>query len=396
MPHAGTNPFWGPDWADIRALWPLDPKVAHLNHGSFGAVPTPVQRRQAEYRERAAANPMRFFKRELPAERERARRAVAAFLGADPDGLAFVPNATTGISGVLRSLPLTSGDEVVITDHCYGAIQLAVAATVRYAKARLITVRIPLDATPPDIVARVSAAVTARTALVLIDHVTSSTARLFPVAEVVRAIHDRSVPVLVDGAHAPGMLSVDLEGLAPDFWVGNLHKWVCAPQGAGVLYAGEARRRGMRSVVVSWGEQMGFPLSYGEIGTTDQSAWLAAPAAVDLLGSLGWDRVRRHNADLVRYGQRLIAGALGVDLSAQHADPGLSMRIIPLPSGVGADEAAADDLITMIADGLAVEVAATAWRGQGLLRLSAQVYNRPADYAALADGLPALLDQVVP
>lgn len=245
--HNGAVRF--PESIDIRALWPLDPAVAHLNHGSFGAVPAPVLAAQAALRDRVAANPMRFFARELPAERERARAAVAAFLGADPAGLAFVPNATTGVNGILRSIRLNAGDDVVVTDHGYGGVGYAVAVACQAADARVVTARIPLAATPTEIATTVRAALTARTTLLVVDHVSSPTARLFPVAEIIAVARSQSVPVLVDGAHAPGMLPVDLETLVPDFWVGNLHKWVCAPHGAAVVYAAAAHRPDRKSVV---------------------------------------------------------------------------------------------------------------------------------------------------
>jgi isopenicillin-N epimerase len=387
-----TNSFWGEDWMQVRALWMLDPERLHLNHGSFGAMPGPVVEAQRGWRRRLEANPVRFF-RELGPAVDAVRLEIAEFLGADPEGTALVTNATTGANAVLASFPLGPGDEVLVTDHGYGAVTAVAARACARASARLTVAAVPLEAAGPSIVEHVLEAVTERTRLALVDQITSPTARLFPVAELVAALHERGVAVLVDGAHAPGMLPVDLGVAPPDFWVGNLHKWVCAPPGSAALYVAPEWRTRIHALVVSWREDEGFPHSFSMGGTADLTPWLAAPAALALFDELGWDRARAHNRRLAAYGQSVVGAALGVDRSELRGDEVVSMRLIPLPHGLGRTRDSALLLRGRIADELGAETAVSSWNGRGLLRLSAQVYNSPEDYERLADRLPELLDE---
>jgi isopenicillin-N epimerase len=374
-----------------RLLFSLDPAQAHLNHGSLGAVPLPVQRAQQRLRDEMEGNPQRFFTRGLRDRIAHARRHLATFVGADPDGTALVPNATAGIAVVLRTLGLGTGDEVLVTDHGYGSVRLAIAETG--ATQRVVAVE--LDATDDEIVDSVLAAVRpARTKLVIVDVVGSSTAKLFPLARLVRAVRATGVPLLVDGAHGPGLVPLDVSALGADFFVGNLHKWAYAPRGTALLTVAEPWRSRVRPNTVSWGQPDGFPANVEHGGTLDYTPWLAAPTGVFVLRTLGVDQVRAHNADLARYGQHAVGAALG--LSADELpDPGaaLAIRIVPLrpPVTPGAEPAAAAGLRDRISDELHAEVAVNPWRGRLLLRLSGQVYNRPDEYERLADGLPGLL-----
>jgi isopenicillin-N epimerase len=374
-----------------RLLFTLDPAQAHLNHGSLGAVPLPVQRAQQRLRDEMESNPQRFFTRGLLDRVAHARRHLAAFVGADPDGTALVPNTTAGSAVVLRSLGLGTGDEVVTTDHGYGSVGLAIAETG--ATERVVPVE--LDATDDDIVAGVAEAVRpTRTKLVLVDLVASSTAKLFPVARLAEVLRPTGVPLLLDGAHAPGLVPLDVGALGVDFFVGNLHKWGYAPRGTALLTVAEPWRSRVRPNSVSWSQPDGFPASVEHAGTLDYTPWLAAPTGVFVLRTLGVDRVRAHNDDLVRYGQHTLGAALGLS-PAELPDPGgvLAMRIVPLPLPATADvePAAAVRLRDRISDELHAEVAVNPWRGRLLLRLSGQVYNRPDEYERLADGLPGLL-----
>jgi isopenicillin-N epimerase len=387
-----TNSFWGEDWVRVRAMWGLDPERLHLNHGSFGAMPGPVVEAQRRWRRRLEANPVRFF-RELGPAVEAVRLEVAAFLCADPDGTALVTNATTGANAVLASFPLGPGDEVLVTDHGYGAVTAAATRVCAGAGARLTVAEVPLEADGAAVVERVLDAVTERTRLALVDQITSPTARLFPVAELVAALHERGVAVLVDGAHGPGMIPVDLGASAPDFWVGNLHKWVCAPPGSAALYVAREWRARIHALVVSWREDEGFPCSFSMGGTADLTPWLAAPAALALFAELGWDRVRAHNRALAAYGQSVVGSGLGVDRSELLGDEAVCMRLVPLPHGLGRTRESAHLVRGRIADELGAETAVSSWNGRGLLRLSAHVYNSPQDYERLADRLPQLLDE---
>ena len=377
-----------------RLLFSLDPAVAHLNHGSFGSVPIGVQRAQQRLRDETEANPLRFFTRGLVDRITHTRRHLAAFLGADPDGTALVGNTTIGVAIVLQSVNLRPGDEIVCTDHGYGAVRLAMERECRRTGAVLRTLPVPLGATDPEIVELVRAGLRpGRTRLLVVDQITSATARLLPVAAIASTAREHDVPILVDAAHAPGMLSLPVDAVGADFWVGNLHKWAYAPRGTAVLVVRPAWRERVEPLAVSWEQESGFPLRVEWQATLDYTAWLAAPVGLYTLRNLGVDRVRAHNAALAAYGQRVVGEALGLS-SADLPDPGgpeVAMRIVPLPAGVGATY---DDAIAVrhhIADALTTEVAVNAWGGRGWLRLCGQVYNRADEYDRLAHRLPALL-----
>jgi isopenicillin-N epimerase len=386
-----ANPLWGDDWPEVRALWPLEPTVAHVNHGSYGAVPTPVLEEQQSWRDRMETNPLRFLRRELPAALVTARAEVAGFLGAGPTSLAFVHNATSGASTVLAAFPLEPGDAVLLTDHAYGAVRIAAERFAPDRGARVDSVHLPLTAEDDEVVDAVLGAVHERTRLVVLDQVTSPTARRLPLVRLVPALQERGVAVLVDGAHAPGMLAVDLDRLGADFFVGTLHKWCCAPRGTGVLHAAERWRPVLRPLVASWGEDEGFPLAFDDTGTEDPSAWLSAPRALRVLEGLGLDRLRRHNVELAVAGQLEVAGALQVPVGDLPRDSAVSMQLVPLPEGVADTPATAGALQDRIGEQAAVEVAISSFDGRGYVRLSAHAYNAPADYRRLATDLPGLL-----
>jgi isopenicillin-N epimerase len=388
---AGDPP---PPIPGARLLFSLDPAVSYLNHGSFGAVPIGVQRAQQRVRDEVDANPMRFFTQGLHDRIIHTRRHVATFLGANPDSTALVPNTTAGVAIALQSVRLTPGDEVLLTDHAYGAVGLAARRQCRRAGATARTVAVPLTASDAEILSRIRGALRpGRTKLVIVDQVTSATARVLPVAAVVAAAREHDIPVLVDAAHVPGMLPVSVDAVGADFWVGNLHKWAFAPRGTAVLSVAPGWRRRIEPLAVSWEQEAGFPLSVESQGCLDYSPWLAAPAGLFTLRTLGVETVQAHNAALAAYGQRVVGEALGL-AAADLPDPGgpaVSMRILPLPAGLATTVAEAVALRQHIADKLAAEVAVNAWGGRGWLRLSAQVYNRPDEYDRLADRLPALL-----
>jgi isopenicillin-N epimerase len=385
------NSFWGVDWPAVRARWRLDPAVAHLNHGSFGATTARVVSAQDRWRRRAHANPMRYSLLDEPAGVLAARQRAAEFLGTDAAGLAMVSNATTAISTVLATIELAAGDELVVTNHCYGAIRIAVERAAGRVGARVVEVALPVDAEVEQICAGVESALSAATRLLVIDHITSPTARLLPVARIVAAAHRASVPVLVDAAHAPGQIPVDVAALGADFWTGNFHKWPCAARGTAVLGVAPEWRSRTHSLVTSWDDAAGFPASFDQSGTQDRSAWLALGDALDELDELSWDRLRAHGSSLAEHGQQVVAESLGVPARSLWRDPELWMRCVPLPAGVATTPEASRALWHTISDRLGCEVGVTSWQGRGLLRLSAHAYNAPADYARLARGLRELL-----
>jgi isopenicillin-N epimerase len=389
---AGDPP---PPIPGARLLFSLDPAIAYLNHGSFGAVPIGVQRAQQRLRDEAERNPMTFYAGTALAERiVHTRRHLAQFLGADPEGSALVPNATAGVSLVLQSVRLQPGDEVLLTDHGYGSNELAAKRQCRRAGATVRTVALPLLASDAEVVSRIRDALRpGKTKLLIVDQLTSPTAKVLPVREIVAAARQHEIPVLVDAAHAPGMLSLEVDRIGADFWVGNLHKWAFSPRATALLTVAPAWRRRIEPLVVSWEQDAGFPHNVESQGTLDYSPWLAAPVGLFTMRTLGVAEVRGHNADLAAYGQRVVGEALGLS-PAELPDPGspeASMRILPMPSGVASTSPEAFALRQRIADKLATEVALNAWGGRGWLRLSAQVYNRPEEYERLAERLPQLL-----
>jgi isopenicillin-N epimerase len=388
---AGDPP---PPIPGARLLFSLDPAISYLNHGAFGVVPISVQRTQQRIRDEIESNPVRFHAQGLLDRIVHTRRHLAAFLGADPDGAALVPNTTAAVSLVLQSVRLQAGDEVLLTDHAYGAVALAVRRECRRTGANARTVALPLAAPPAEIISRVGAALRpGRTKLLIIDQLASATAQILPVRAIAATARDSDIPVLVDAAHAPGMLPVDVADIGAEFWVGNLHKWAFAPRGTALLAVATGWRRRMDPLVVSWEQDAGFPLSVEFQGTLDYSPWLAAPAGFFVLRTLGVGLVREHNAALAAYGQRVVGAALGVPLPdlPEPGGPTAAMRIVPLPAGLATTQAEALALRQHIGDKLSTEVAVTAWGGRGWLRLSAQVYNRGDDYDRLAERLPPLL-----
>lgn len=383
---------WVSGAPSLRAQWGLDPSVTFLNHGSFGAAPRSVLLAQARWREEMESEPVEFFTRRLPVLLKAAREKLARFLGADPEGLVFVPNATTGASTVLGSLDLKEGDGIVITDHGYGAVNNAVLALAerRGLAVQLARVQFPLSSTA-QIVGAVERAMHGNTRLIVVDHVTSPTALVFPVEQLV-ALGRGRIPVLVDGAHAPGMLALAIAALGADFYVGNLHKWLCAPKGAAFLWVAPKWREKIHPLVTSHGWKKGFLQEFDWTGTFDPSAYLSVSAAIDHLLSLGAEKVRESNHALVQRGREVVAEALRVELP--HADdPALygSMAAIPFPLREPATPQLLAHLRNRMYDEHKVEVPFTAFDHRIWVRPSGQVYNAPEDYEKLARALAKLL-----
>jgi isopenicillin-N epimerase len=347
-----------------------------------------VRQKQDEFREEAERDPDAFFATILD-RIAKARNEVAAFLGAEPEGMAFVTNVTEGVAVALNSVPLAPGDEILISDHTYGAVEIAVRERARQTGAKVARVAFPGQAdgewSGEDAAAALLGAVTPRTAVAVFDQITSRTARLLPVGRLVEGFRALGVVTIVDAAHAPGMLDVAVGELGADFWTGNLHKWAFAPRPAGVLAVGPAWRERVEPLIVSFSQQDGFPASVEFQGTRDYTPWLAAPYGTRLLADLGAQTVRARNAALVARGQEFVAEIAG--LRPWRSDPEASMCVLRLPEGIGETTAQADALAAEIFRRLGCRAGIRAWPGTGLLRLSAQLYNREKDYERLATGL---------
>ncbi|MFF8835418.1 aminotransferase class V-fold PLP-dependent enzyme [Streptomyces sp. NPDC015130] len=366
-----------------QELFRLDPTVAHLNHGSFGAVPLPVAEASRRLTEEAMADPDAFFVG-VPDRIAEARGRVAAHLGADPDGIAFVANATEAANLALDALRLNPGDEILVTDHGYGTVMAAAARRAR-------TAVVGLDPDLPDeeaVSEAVIAALTPRTRVALLDHISSPTARPLATPRLLARLRERGITTVVDGAHAPGMLAEPLAG-EPDFWFGNLHKWAYAPPGSAVLAVAPAHRGRVPAPVPSWEDDRGFPRAVEFRATVDYTGWLAAPEGLDLIARLGADRVRAHNAELVRHGAELLRGIPGV--TPLPYGEGLAMRSLRLPTGLARTKQEAAALREEIAARLGCRVLVWDRPGGGGIRISGQIYNRPEEYERLTAGLRGLL-----
>ncbi|WP_367825278.1 aminotransferase class V-fold PLP-dependent enzyme [Streptomyces sp. LMG1-1-1.1] len=365
-------------------LFGLDERTAHLNHGSFGAVPLPVARVQRRLADEAAGDPDAFFLG--VADRLAAARVrIAARLGADPEGMALVANATEAAHLALDALGLSPDDEVLVTDHGYGTV---VAAAAR--RARLVTV--PIDPALPDedaVREAVLAAVTPRTRVAVLDQITSPTARIVAGPGLLAALAERGVTTVVDGAHAPGMLADPLAG-RPDVWFGNLHKWGFAPPGSAVLAVAPALRDRVPAPVPSWEDHRGFPRALEFRATVDYTGVLAAPEGLDLIAALGPERVRAHNSALAAHGAELLAELPGV--TPLPADDRLALRALRLPARFARTKQEAEALREEIMLRLGCRVLVWPWPDGGGIRVCGQIYNHPGEYERLARGLRSLLD----
>ena len=272
----------------MRAEWALDPGFVTVNHGAYGATPRAVLAAQAAIQASMEAQPNRFMRAELPGALRGAAAGLAGFLGARGEDLVFVTNATEACNAVLRSALLTPGDEVLVLTHGYGAVRNTVRHVAARAGARMTEAVIPYPR-PADeaVLAALNAALTPRTRLAVLDHVTSPSALVLPLAAMIARCHAAGVKVLVDGAHAPGMLPLDLPALGAEWYVGNCHKWLCAPKGAGFLWARPDAQAGLHPAVISHGLDTGFTAEFDWTGTRDFSAYLAVPAALEFWTRLG-------------------------------------------------------------------------------------------------------------
>lgn len=380
------------------SLWALEPGLHHLNHGSFGGVPAKVIEQQRELQDQMDANPVRWFC-ELPERIEDARIRVARQLGVDPDTAAFVPNASGGASIVYQALDHRGPVDVVVTSHGYGAVVMGAERLAVRTGGTCTSVEIPLAATAEEVVSLVEAHLAAHPCdLLVIDQITSATARAFPTTALCEIAHRRGALVLVDGAHAPGVHADPVERAA-DVWVGNLHKFWCAPRGCAVLVRNNPELD-LHPLIDSWSAPDPFPQRLNYQGTLDATSWLAAPTAWQHLEEqLGWEQVRRHSVDVLDEGCGLVADALravGVeDPLPDVGQPVGPLRLIRLPGDRGWTHSEVDALRVPFMERSGFIVSFTNVGRQGFMRLSAHAYTTLEDLRALADtGIPILADWI--
>jgi isopenicillin-N epimerase len=380
---------WSSGSGALKSLWGLDPEATFLNHGSFGATPRAVLDAQARWRDEMERQPVLFLARRLPALMDGVRARVAAFLNADPAGLMPVTNATTGVATVLHAFDWKPGDELLLADSTYNAVKQAARALADRYGVRVVEVRVPFPLDTPDqVTAAYVAAFGPRTRLVVVDHVVSATGCVLPATAIVAEARARGVPVLVDGAHAPALLPLDLSAIGADFYTGNLHKWLCTPKGTAVLSVAPAWRPRMHPLAISHGYGAGLAGEFDWTGTFDPSAWLVVPDAIALFEGFGPDAVRASNHALVQVGRVQLAEALGVDLPHPD-DPALyaAMASVQVPWARATDGASLNAMSAAMYDQHRIEVPFSAYDDRVFVRISGQLYNAPEDYTRLADVL---------
>lgn len=379
-----TTPEGLPSMSD----WTLTPSKVHLNHGSYGSVPRAAQQMQRRLKERMDGNPCTWFMGQSSMVAT-ARMEVAEFLRVPAHDLALVHNASAGVSTVYNSLGFAPGAEIVTTNHAYGAVLEGALRVARRCGGRVRVADIPLDADAHEVCTLVLSEVTSRTALIVIDQITSATARAFPVEAIAQAAAVHGVPVLVDGAHAPGILGSpvpDFDG----FWVGNLHKAACAPRGTAALVARGDLAGSLVPLIDSWGFPHTFPENFDHVGTQDVTSWMAARAAFDTIEErYGWDTFRSYAKELGDYGQALIEAAFteatGEDAAVDVGMPVDPLRLVRLPAGLATTHEDSHAVRGYISEKLDIETAITTFGGHGFLRLSAHLYNSPTDYETFAE-----------
>jgi isopenicillin-N epimerase len=374
--------------------WLLDPRFAYLNHGTVGAPPVRVLKKQQALRDEIERAPSRFMLRELTGEQpapwrsqsrlREAAASVAAFLGSRPDDLVFVPNVTTGTNAVLRSIALEPGDEIVVSDLAYGAVRLAADLVARERQAILRVVEVPYPVRSREAVIQAFAsAISPRTRLVIVDHITAHTALVMPVAEIAAVCRPLGVSVLVDGAHAPGSLAVNISDLGVDYYSANLHKWAHAPRSCGILWAAADRQQNLRHPIVSWGSGKGFLREFEWHATADPTAYLCAPDGIALLEEWGFDSVLGYIHGLAWEAAGLLTTSWETPFETPREMVG-ALVTVPLPERTGAtDEDAKRLRLSLLVDDH-IEVQVHAWRGRLWTRVSAQVYNDRSDVERLA------------
>jgi len=386
----------------LKDHWLLDPAITFLNHGAFGATPIAILKKQDEYRTLMEREPVKFLARDLEPLLDPVRAALAEFVGAAPEDLAFVPNATAAVNSVLRSLVLSAGEELLVTTHEYNASRNVLDFVAARAGAKVVVLDVPFPpASAETVIDRIMDHVSSRTRLLLIDHVTSQTALILPVQRIVAELSSRGIDTLVDGAHAPGMLPLDVRSIGAAYYTGNLHKWVCAPKGAAFLHVRADRRATVRPMAISHGanstrtDRSRFHLEFDWTGTFDPTAWLAAGDALRFIPSLvdgGWPEVMRRNHALALQARDTLAAALAISNPAPDDMIG-SMASLPLPDGTGeVTPLDGDPLQEVLFERFHIEVPIIPWPGppKRLIRVSAQLYNTLSEYEQLAYALRRL------
>lgn len=379
-----------PNSTDPLEAFELEPGRLHLNHGSYGAVPRTVRIEQDRRRAEIERDPTRFFTDDLgPALRGMAGH-VARRLGGKAEDWVFCENATAAVNSVLHSLDLQPRDEILTTSHAYGAVLKSMELVAERRKAVLRSANLPIVIESEDeVVAALEGALTRETKLLIVDHIASATATIFPVGRIAALARSRGVPVLIDGAHAPGQLPLDVPALAPDWYTGNAHKWLFAPRGCGLLWTAPERQARTRPAVLSHGTDQGYIEAFDWIGTRDPTPWLCFEAAARVHDDFGGSRLMAENRALAAFGARTLSSALGACATAPEALRGAMASLIL--EGASPSREAADVLRRALWEEHRITVPVHFFADRLCLRISAQTYNKPEDYDVLARACRGLL-----
>jgi isopenicillin-N epimerase len=392
-------PIFGPA---LRSEWLLDPNVAYLNHGTVGATPRRVLAHQRAITDEIERQPARFMLRELadtdgttvePKRLRVAAAVAAAFVGVDADDLVFVDNITAGANSVLRSFPFSPGDEIAVTTLGYGGVTNAATYTARTIGGTVRTITLPQPgAAAADFVEAIAGGLGRHTRLLIVDHITAGSALILPLAEIVAACHERGVLVLVDGAHVPGNIAVDIDAFGADWYTANLHKWAWAPRSCGILWTAKQHQGYLHPTVISWGLDNGIAAEFDLLGTRDPSAPLTAPYAIELLNQVGGTdgvaAIYRYNHDLAWWSGRYLADRWDTSFATPEEMIG-AMVNVRLPTRLGST---ADDAERVRAGIEAAGIEAPIYPGaDGLTtRISAQIYCDRTDIERFGDAVLAL------
>ncbi|MEZ6057622.1 MAG: aminotransferase class V-fold PLP-dependent enzyme [Planctomycetaceae bacterium] len=388
------------DFDELCGAFTIEPGVAYLNHGSFGPSPDVVRRMREQWSEQLEREPMQFFVRKLDTALDTALESLGEFVGCKPGNLAFVPNATVAVNVVIESFPLTAGDEVLFTDQEYGSVIRGWGRKCSRVGAQTRLVRLPSPpSSPAEIVDALVEAISPQTRLIVISHITSVTATIFPVAEVCRAAHARGVRVCVDGPHALAMIDLKLRDIPCDYYCASGHKWLSGPFGSGFLYVASNAKKGLEPAVLSWGKSLsGRPNRWQDehhwFGTYDPAPYLTLPTAIDFLKSVGIERFRSQTHALVRFARQKLVDEVGaVPLTADDLQWYGSMVTLRLPQVATASlpPGVPHPLSLQLWEQYQIEVPIVQWRDAVHVRVSCHLYNTPRDIERLVIALRELI-----
>jgi isopenicillin-N epimerase len=368
--------------------WMLDPTISYINHGSFGARLREVYEFQQELKAELERSPVDFLLRQ-GYRLEEARNVVAGFLGADIDGFGFVDNATTGIGCAIQDIELESGDEILVTDHVYNGVRQLLKHKASYSNCSYREIEIGLTITNNgQIIEKVESAITSATKVLVIDHVASATSIVFPVKEIIKICRNKGVFVIVDGAHAPGMLDLNICDLNPDWYVGNLHKWVCAPLGAGFIWASKEQRANTHPMTISHPYLEGYKREFEWQGTKDITPWLSSSEAVKIWQEVGWEEIRKHNHELATWMQLTLVQEFGVtEVSALDGSMIGNMATVRLPDWCPNNMDSCLLFMNELFTKYQIEVPVFEFQGNAVIRVSAQLYSAKSDITTLISAI---------